>query len=59
MDLATQVRIQDEAVCISHSVNTFEKAVNPTILPPAMSKIVGQIGLFSLGMVTGAGEGKL
>ena len=30
-----------------------------TILLPAMGKIVGQTGLFILGMVTDLGEGKL
>ena len=33
--------------------------MNPTVLPPATAKIVGQTELFSLGMVTGLGEGKL
>ena len=28
----------DEAVCISHSVNTYRKDVNQTILPPANGK---------------------
>ena len=58
MDLATRVQILDEAVCISHSANILEKGMNPTILPPSMGNIVGQTGLFSLGMATGLGEGK-
>ena len=33
--------------------------MSPTILPPAMGKIVGQTGLFNLGMATNLGEGKL
>ena len=33
--------------------------MNPTILPSAMGKIVGQTGLFNLGMATCLGEGKL
>ena len=32
--------------------------MNPTILPPANGKIVGQTGVFELGMATGLGEGK-
>ena len=28
----------EEAVCISHSVKNFEKSINQTILPPAISK---------------------
>ena len=28
--------------CISHSPNPLGKGMNPTILPPAMGKIVGQ-----------------
>ena len=31
-------QILDEADCISHSTNTLEKGMNPTILPPAMGK---------------------
>ena len=53
------VQILDEEVYISHSANAFGKGTNPTILPPAMSKIVGQTRLFSLGMATSLGEGKL
>ena len=30
-----------------------------TILPPAMGKIVGQTGLFKLGVATRRGKGKL
>ena len=33
--------------------------MNPIILPPAMGKIVGQTGFFSLGEATSLGEGKL
>ena len=32
MDTVTQVQILDEAVWISHSANTLEKGMNPTIL---------------------------
>ena len=48
-----------EAVCISHGTNTLKKSMNLTILLPAMGKIVGQTGLFSLGRGIGLGEGKL
>ena len=33
--------------------------MNPISLPLAMDKIVGQTDLFSLGMTTSQGEGKL
>ena len=59
MNTAIQVQTLDEAVCISLSTNTLGKGMNPTILPPAMGKIIGQIGLFSFGMATSLGEGKL
>ena len=59
MDTVTQVQTLNEAFCISYSVNTFGKVINPTILPPAMHKIVGQTELFKLGMATGLGVGKL
>ena len=31
MKMVTQVQILNEAVCISHSTNTYGKDVNPTI----------------------------
>ena len=34
----TRVQILNEAVCILHSAKTFEKGMNPTILPPFMDK---------------------
>ena len=34
----TQVQILDETDCISHSINTLGKGMNPIILPPAMGK---------------------
>ena len=50
----------DEAVCISHSANnTLGKSMNPTILPPAMGRIVRQTELFSFDIATSLGEGKL
>ena len=59
MDTATRVQILNEAVCISHSGDTFGKGMNPTILLPAMGNIVRQTGLISLGIATGLGKGKL
>ena len=38
MDTVTRVQILDMVVCISHSANTFRKAMNPVILPPAIGK---------------------
>ena len=38
VDTGTQVQNLDEAVCISHSANTLEKSMNPTILHPAKGK---------------------
>ena len=49
MDTATRIQILDENDCISHGTKTLGKGMNPIILPPAMGKIVGQTGFFSLG----------
>ena len=38
MDTATRVQILDETDCISHSIDTLGKGMNPIILPPAMGK---------------------
>ena len=51
--------IQGKFNDIKNSTNTLGKSMNPIILPPAMGKIVGQTGLFSLGEATSLGEGKL
>ena len=59
MDNSTRVQIPDEAVRISHTACTLEKRMNPTILSPAMGKILEPTGLFSLGMTTSHVEGKL
>ena len=48
----TRVIILDEGVCSSHGTNTLRKDMQPTILPTAMSKIVGQTIFFTLGMAT-------
>ena len=58
MNMVNQVQILDKAICIWHSTNTLGKGINPTILYPAVSKI-GQTGIFSLGMTTSLGKGKL
>ena len=33
MDTTNRVRMQDKAICISYSINTFGECMNPTILP--------------------------
>ena len=38
MDMATQIQILYDAVCISYSAYTLEKDMNQTILPPAIGK---------------------
>ena len=38
MDTSTRVQTLDETDCISHSIDTFGKGMNPVILPPAMGK---------------------
>ena len=48
--------ILGEAVCISLSADTIGKCMNPTALPLAIGKIVGQTELFSLGMPTALRE---
>ena len=37
-DTTTRVQILDETDCISYRANTLGKAMNPSILPPAMGK---------------------
>ena len=55
----TRVQILNETVCISHSANILGKGMNPTILPPAIGKIVWQTGFFHLALVTSLGERKI
>ena len=55
----TRVQNLDETVCILLSTDTLGKGMNPTILPPARGKIVGDTGIFNLDMATGTAEGKL
>ena len=57
MNLMTQVRILDKAVCISHSTDTLGNGINPTTLSSAMSKKEEQTGLFNYEKATGP-EGK-
>ena len=38
MDTTTRVQIQDQADCISHSINTLGKGMDLIILPPIMGK---------------------
>ena len=38
MDMVTRVQILDEAVCILRSTYSLGKAMNPNIIPSAMSK---------------------
>ena len=40
MDTATQVQTLKEADCISHSINTLRKDMNPIILLPAMADCI-------------------
>ena len=54
-----ELKFLNEAVCISQSTNTVGKGMNQTILFTVMSKIVGQVILFSLGITTSLREGKL
>ena len=58
MNMTTQVRILDEAVCFSQCLNTFGKGVRPTILLPAMGKIIEKTGIFNLGKATSLVEWK-
>ena len=39
MDAAIRVQILDEADCISHCTNSLGKDMNPSILPPAISRL--------------------
>ena len=34
----TQIQILNKAVCMTHNANTFEKGMNPNILPLTMRK---------------------
>ena len=38
MDMVIKIQNLDEAVCISHRINSFRKGIDPTILPPSIGK---------------------
>ena len=40
MDSAIHVQNLNEAVCFSHRANSFGKAMNPTIFPPKIKKLI-------------------
>ena len=44
---------------ISYCANNLGKRMDPTILLPAMGKIVGYTGLINLDIAIGVGKGKL
>ena len=48
MDTVNRVQILDEALCISHTVNTLSKGNNPNILPPAMGNQQDKLNSFTL-----------
>ena len=43
-DTVTKVQNLDEAVCISHSANTFQKGIYLTILLPAIDEESARLG---------------
>ena len=44
MDMSTSDQIIDEVDCISHSINTLGKDMNPIIRPPAMGEWLVRLG---------------
>ena len=48
MNTVTGVQIQDEIVCISYSIISFRKCMNPTILPMATSKWLDRLGSIAI-----------
>ena len=42
-DIANQVQILDDGICISLRINTLGKGMNPIILPPVVGKQEGRI----------------
>ena len=59
MDMVSRVQILNEAIWITYSINILGKAMNATILPPAIRKRVKQTELFNLGVEAGLGERNL
>ena len=49
----------NKTVCIWLTTNILRKCMNPTILPSAMGKFGGRLGLFNNGVATRLGEGKI
>ena len=58
MDTMTWVQILDKTACKSYIPKSLGKGMTPTILSPAMGKIVGQIRFSHFGMATGLWEKK-
>ena len=56
MDTANLVQILDEAVCISHYAYTLGERHASNYSSSSYEEIVGQTGLFNLGMATGLEE---
>ena len=59
MELATRVQTLDEAVCLSHTVNTPGKGMNPIILLLVKVKSSGKLGSFTVVTMNSLGEEKL
>ena len=59
MDMTIWVQILNEAIHISHTVNTLFEYNNSKYSPSSYGLIVGQIRLFNLGMKTGLREEKV
>ena len=56
MGTAIRVQILAETAYISHRVHTLGKGMNAFNFPPSSRYIVGQTGIFNLGIATGRGE---
>ena len=56
MDTLTRVQIQDEAVCILHSANTWVERYEYNYSPSSYEETEEQSEFFSLGMATSIGE---
>ena len=49
VDLTIWVQILNEVICISDSINTLRKYMNPTILPPpSVGKLLDRQGFLTL-----------
>ena len=47
MESLTQIQIQDEDVCVLLSTHILKKEMNPSLLPQAMGKLQGKLGVVS------------